>query len=47
MLRFIGSRILFIAFVCVLIVFFVHLGMRMIPNSDIAEPNFDVVSKLF
>ncbi|MBN2500271.1 MAG: ABC transporter permease [Anaerolineales bacterium] len=44
MLRFIGSRSLFIAFVCVLIVFFVHLGMRMIPNSDIAEPNFDVVS---
>ena len=44
MLRFIGSRILFIAFVCVLIVFFVHLGMRMISNSDVEEPNYDVVS---
>ena len=45
MLRFIGSRILFIAFVCVLIVFFVHLGMRMIRNSDVPEPDYNIVNQ--
>ena len=43
MLRFIGRRILFIILIYVLVVFFFHLGMRMIRNSDVSEPDYDVV----
>jgi peptide/nickel transport system permease protein len=43
MLRFIGRRIVLIALVYVLIVFFVYLGMRMIRNSEIARPDYDLV----
>jgi ABC-type dipeptide/oligopeptide/nickel transport system permease component len=43
MLRFMGRRLTFIAIICVLIVFFSHLGMRMVQNSDRAHPNYDVI----
>ena len=43
MLRFIGQRTAFIILVCVAIVFFGHMGMRMIPNSDARDPNYDLV----
>jgi ABC-type dipeptide/oligopeptide/nickel transport system permease component len=38
-----GRRLTFIAIICVLIVFFSHLGMRMVQNSDRAHPNYDVI----
>jgi peptide/nickel transport system permease protein len=44
MLRFIGRRIWFIVLVYVCIVFFVHLGMRMIRNSEVSEPNYDLAA---
>jgi len=43
MLRFIGQRAAFIILVCVAIIFFSHMGMRMIPNSDARNPNYDLV----
>jgi hypothetical protein len=43
MLRFIARRILFTVLVWVFIVFFAHLGMRMVRNSDISRPDYDVV----
>ena len=43
MLRFIGRRVAFILTIWVLIVFFSHLGMRMLPNSEVSKPDFDVV----
>ena len=43
MLRFVGRRLVFIAIICILIVFFSHLGMRMVQNSDRAQPNYDVI----
>ena len=43
MLRFIGRRVSFILLIWVLIVFFSYLGMRMLPNSEISEPDYDVV----
>jgi ABC-type dipeptide/oligopeptide/nickel transport system permease component len=43
MARFMGRRIVFIALVYVLIVFFVHMGMRMMHNSDAARPDYDLV----
>jgi ABC-type dipeptide/oligopeptide/nickel transport system permease component len=43
MVRFIGRRLVFIALVCVLIVFFVHMGMRMMRNSDASRPDYDLV----
>ena len=43
MLRFIGRRILFILLVYLLIVFFAHLGMRMIRNSESARPEYDLI----
>jgi peptide/nickel transport system permease protein len=43
MVRFIGRRVAFILVILVLIVFFSHLGMRMLPNSEISKPDFDVV----
>lgn len=42
MLQFIGRRLLFILFVGVVIVFFVHLGMIMVRNSEVAEPQYDL-----
>lgn len=42
MLAFIARRIFFIALVCVLIIFFAHLGMLMIGNSDASRPNYDL-----
>lgn len=45
MVRFIGRRLLFIAVVYLLIVYFVHLGMGMLRNSDVAQPNYDLVSQ--
>ncbi|NIM93985.1 MAG: ABC transporter permease subunit [Anaerolineales bacterium] len=43
MLQFLSRRISFIAFVCLLILFFTHFGMSMVRNSELSEPNFDVV----
>jgi ABC-type dipeptide/oligopeptide/nickel transport system permease component len=43
MIRFIGRRLLFIALVYVLIVFFAYLGMRMIRNSQVSRPDYDVM----
>lgn len=44
MLRFIGWRVLLIAFVAIAIVFFVHVGMRMVGNSNSAQPNYDLLA---
>ena len=43
MLRFVGQRLLFIALIYVLIVFLAHLGMRMIRNSEVSNPSYDLV----
>jgi peptide/nickel transport system permease protein len=43
MLRFIGRRMLLILLVCVLIVFFAHLGMSMIRNSERRTPDYNMV----
>ena len=43
MLRFIARRIVFIVLITVLIVFFVYMGMSMIRNSEVPEPDYDVV----
>ncbi|MBN1584230.1 MAG: ABC transporter permease [Anaerolineae bacterium] len=43
MLRFVIRRILFIILVYVCIIFFVHLGMRMIRNSEVGKPDYDLV----
>lgn len=45
MIRFILRRILFIILVYICIVFFVHLGMRMIRNSETSKPSYDLVSQ--
>ena len=45
MLRFIGRRIAFIMLVLVAIIFFAYLGMNMMRNSDIVEPNFDLIGQ--
>lgn len=42
MLRFLGRRLAFILFVSLLIVFFAHMGMRMVRNSETSSPIFDV-----
>jgi len=44
MIRFVGRRILFVVFVYVCIVFFVHMGMRMAGNSSAATPSYDLVA---
>lgn len=44
MLRLISRRLLFILLVCVLIIFFLSLGMRMIRNSEVNEPSYDLVT---
>ncbi len=43
MLRFISQRMFFIALVSVFIVLVVNVGMRMVSNSNIPEPDFDLV----
>ncbi len=43
MLRFIARRIVFIVLITVLIIFFVYMGMSMIRNSEVPEPDYDVV----
>jgi peptide/nickel transport system permease protein len=44
MIRFLARRLAFIALVCVLIIFFAHLGIAMARNSDLATPNFNLIS---
>ena len=43
MLRFVGRRISFIILIWVFIAFFVHLGMRMVRNSELSKPDYNVV----
>jgi len=43
MSRFISRRIIFIASVCVMIIFAINLGMGMASNSILREPDFNVV----
>ncbi|MEJ2749330.1 MAG: hypothetical protein P8183_15715 [Anaerolineae bacterium] len=43
MLKFLVRRTLFIISVSIFIVFFVFLGMGMADNSELPEPNFDLV----
>ena len=43
MLQLVSRRIFFILIVCLLIALFIHLGMRMIRNSEVREPNYDLV----
>lgn len=45
MFQLLSRRILFIVIVCVSIALLVHLGMRMVRNSEIDEPNYDLVSQ--
>jgi peptide/nickel transport system permease protein len=42
-LRFIARRVIFIILVCLLIVFAINMAMRMIGNSEVREPNFNMV----
>ncbi len=44
MLRFVGRRFGFIALVLVFIIYFAYLGMGMMPNSDAAEPDYDMLA---
>ena len=46
MLRFISQRLFFIAMVVLLVIFSAHLGMRMIPNSEARQPNYDLVYQI-
>lgn len=43
MLQLLSRRIFFIVIVCLLIALFIHLGMRMIRNSEVREPDYDLV----
>jgi len=43
MLRFIVRRISFIVLISVFIAFFAHLGMRMVRNSEISKPDYNLV----
>jgi ABC-type dipeptide/oligopeptide/nickel transport system permease component len=43
MLRFISRRLVFIALIAVLIIFFAYLGMSMVPNSEAYEPNYNLL----
>jgi len=43
MLRLIAQKVSFILLVVITIIFFVHMGMRMVHNSDTAEPSYDLV----
>jgi len=42
MVRFVGRRLVFIASVCVMIIFSINMGMSMARNSIVREPNYDV-----
>lgn len=44
MLRFVGRRLAFIISVCVLIIFFVYMGMDMAQNSSAKEPSYDLIN---
>ena len=43
MLRLIAQKVSFILLVVLTIIFFVHMGMRMVHNSDAADPSYDLV----
>jgi peptide/nickel transport system permease protein len=45
MLNFLGRRFSFIILVLLCIVFFTHLGMQMVNNSDARKANYDLVSQ--
>lgn len=45
MIRFLSRRVLFILLVCLCIIFFVHLGMLMVSNSTVSNPDFDIAQK--
>lgn len=42
MLRLIGRRLLFITIVILAIIFLIHLGMRLVRNSEVPQPNFNL-----
>ncbi len=42
MLRLIGRRLLFITSVILTIIFLIHLGMRLVRNSEVPQPDFDI-----
>jgi len=44
MFRLISQKIAFILLVLITIIFFVHMGMRMVHNSSTNEPNYDLVN---
>lgn len=43
MIRLLAQKITFIVLVLVTIIFFVHMGMRMVHNSNTPTPNYDLV----
>lgn len=43
MLSFISRRLVFIALIAVLIIFFAYLGMSMVSNSEAYEPDYDLL----
>jgi peptide/nickel transport system permease protein len=45
MLQLLSRRIVFIIVVCLCIALFIHLGMRMVRNSEISQPNYDLVAQ--
>ncbi len=45
MFQLLSRRIVFILIVCLCIALFIHLGMRMVRNSEISEPNYDLVTQ--
>ena len=46
MVRFITRRVIFILAVCIAIIFVTYLGMGMIRNSEISQPNYDLVPEI-
>lgn len=42
MLQLLSRRIVFILVVCLCIALFIHMGLRMVRNSEISEPNYDL-----
>lgn len=46
MFRFITRRVAFILVVCLAIIFIAYLGMGMIRNSEVANPNYDLVLEI-
>jgi ABC-type dipeptide/oligopeptide/nickel transport system permease component len=43
MLSFVSRRLVSIAIIGVLVIFFAYLGMSMVPNSDLYEPNYNLL----